>query len=731
MSALARAAVARQCLLPPSASLLIFPTQHRPLHSSSTSHPPRSRTAYSQTTSNLLIGAHTRVLYQGFTGRQATANAAASIAWGTKVVGGVSPGRSGTHQTLGLPVFGSVREAAAALRPDATAIFVAADQTAAAIEEAVEAEVGLVVAVAEHVPLRDMLRVHDVLRTQSRTRLVGANSPGIVAPRGRCRVGFQPLGVFSPGKVGIAAKSGTLSYEVAASTTRAGLGQSLCVGVGGDVLAGTDMCEALSVLLVDHATEAVALVGELGGVGELEAARLIGEYRRSGGQKPIVALLAGLGVESERVIGHAGAFWERSEELARTKQRALEEVGVSLVTHPSEMGEVIKRQLRDNSKHVPEEDQKLRSEFLWTGFDAGKGAIVQGQIDPAMVKDRFENNLQRHGISYQWDASALCYRITIEVDRSDRRLVIMVEKPGLRTRPVGVRNSSGKDDEGAVALLTKELGDLRPSSSQKGDSLAPILAQDTTQRLVRAMTGLMHDPFLNAFGITIHIDQHVLNNDGKLLVRGYNLKPIPLVPAAPNSRCQIKDPVEAEAATHGITHFSLPTQPRQKRCIGVLSNGAGLAMNMIDALHAELGRRRVAGRGEGVEEEEVAVANFLDTGGKATSETISRCLGWILRDERVRVVFVNIFGGIIRGDVIAEGLIMALKEMREEGAVGQGVGRATVPLVVRIRGTREKEGQALLAESGLDGVHVFDDFHKAADMAVELATLARIEDPKL
>lgn len=201
------------------------------------------------------------------------------------MVGGVSPGRSGTHETLGLPVLGSVREAAAALRPDATAIFVAADQTAAAIEEAVQAEIGLVVAVAEHVPMRDMLRVHDVLRTQSRTRLVGANSPGIVAPRGRCRVGFQPLGVFSPGKVGIAAKSGTLSYEVAASTTRAGLGQSLCVGVGGDVLAGTDMCEALGVLLRDDATEAVALVGELGGVGELEAAELIREYRRSGGRK--------------------------------------------------------------------------------------------------------------------------------------------------------------------------------------------------------------------------------------------------------------------------------------------------------------------------------------------------------------------------------------------------------------------------------------------------------------
>ncbi|TLS26107.1 hypothetical protein PpBr36_05234 [Pyricularia pennisetigena] len=739
----ARDAFAKSCGLGPC-------FQHRPLHSSgsgrsssggpniSSSQPRRVPTAYSQTAANLLIGAHTRVLYQGFTGRQATANAAASMEWGTKVVGGVSRGRTGTHETLGLPVFPSMREAAASLRPDATAIFVAADQTAAAIEEAIEAEVGLVVAVAEHVPLRDMLRVHDVLRTQRRTRLVGANSPGIVAPRGRCRVGFQPLGVFSPGKVGIAARSGTLSYEVAASTTRAGLGQSLCVGVGGDVLAGTDVCEALAVLLEHDVTEAVALVGELGGVGELEAAELIREYRRSGGQKPIVAVLAGLGVESERVIGHAGAFWEKRTELAKTKQRALEEVGVSLVTHPSEMGEVIKRKLQGDSKQASEQDQQPRREFLWAGFDTDKGAIGQGQIDTAMVKDRVENSLQRHGISYQWDASASYHGITVEVDRSDRRLVVMVEKPSMRTRPVGVRRDSGMDEDGAVALLAKELGDLRPGASQRGDPSAPMPGRDAAQRLWTSLTDLMHDPLLNAFRATLHMDQHALDDAGKLLVRGYSLKPVPVVPAAPNSRCRIEDAVEAEAATHGITHFLLPTEPHQRRCIGVLSNGAGLAMNMIDSLHAELGRRRMGAaardRGAKVEaevEQEVAVANFLDTGGKATSETISRCLGWILRDERIRVVFVNIFGGIIRGDVIAEGLIMALREMREGRAVGQGAGRAAVPLVVRIRGTREKEGQALLAESGLDGVYVFDDFHRASDMAIELAKLARIEDSKL
>jgi succinyl-CoA synthetase alpha subunit len=199
------------------------------------------------------------------------------MTWGTNIVGGTKPGAAGEH--LGLPYFSSVREAAQKLRPDATGVFIPANQAAGAIEEAIEAEIPLVVAVAEHIPLHSMLRIHSILRTQSKTRLVGANSPGIISVPGRCRIGFQPLPCFSEGRVGIAAKSGTLSYEAVASTTRVGLGQSLCIGVGGDIIAGTDLREAVQVLLEDDETEAIALIGEIGGFGEMDAAELIQEYR--------------------------------------------------------------------------------------------------------------------------------------------------------------------------------------------------------------------------------------------------------------------------------------------------------------------------------------------------------------------------------------------------------------------------------------------------------------------
>ena len=231
---------------------------------------------YTSTLPTLRIGSHTRVIFQGFTGKLATANAAESLAWGTNIVGGTKPGHTGTH--LGLPVLPTVREAVGQLRPDATAIYVPAALAPAAIEEAIEAEIPLVVAVAEHIPLHAMLRIHSMLKTQSVTRLVGANAPGIISTRGRCRIGFHPLPCFAPGLIGIAAKSGTLSYEAVASTTRAGLGQSLCIGVGGDILPGTDLREALEVLVADENTEGIALIGEIGGSGELDAAEWIREY---------------------------------------------------------------------------------------------------------------------------------------------------------------------------------------------------------------------------------------------------------------------------------------------------------------------------------------------------------------------------------------------------------------------------------------------------------------------
>jgi len=232
--------------------------------------------SYESTLANLRIGRHTRVIFQGFTGKQATANAKESLAWGTNIVGGVKPGSTGEH--LGLPVVPSVRRAMEELKPDATGIYVPAPLAPAAIEEAIEAEVPLIVAVAEHIPLHNMLRIHAMLKMQSKSRLVGANSPGIISATGRCRIGFQPLPCFVPGKVGIAARSGTLSYEAVASTTRAGLGQSLCIGVGGDIIPGTDLREALAVLEQDEDTEAIALIGEIGGSAEMEAVAWIRDY---------------------------------------------------------------------------------------------------------------------------------------------------------------------------------------------------------------------------------------------------------------------------------------------------------------------------------------------------------------------------------------------------------------------------------------------------------------------
>ncbi|KAK7988013.1 inositolphosphorylceramide-B C-26 hydroxylase [Apiospora arundinis] len=299
---------------------------------------------YDATLKNLKIGKHTRVIFQGFTGRQASANAKESIAWGTNIVGGVKPGYEGEH--LGLPVFPSVSKAVEVVKPDATGIYVAAHHAKAAIVEAIEAEVPLIVAVAEHIPLHDILEIHSILETQSASRLVGANSPGIISAVGKCRIGFQPLPCFEPGKVGIVAKSGTLSYETAASTLRAGLGQSLCIGVGGDVLSGTGLVDGLKILVEDENTEAIAICGEIGGYAELEAAEWIKEYRaKTRNPKPIAAVIAGVNVAQDRVMGHAGAFRLIDEPSAQEKIKALVNAGVDVVNHPSRFGPALKSSL--------------------------------------------------------------------------------------------------------------------------------------------------------------------------------------------------------------------------------------------------------------------------------------------------------------------------------------------------------------------------------------------------
>jgi len=306
---------------------------------------------YDDTIQNLKIGSHTRVIFQGFTGKQATANAKESIAWGTNVVGGVKPNGSGEH--LGLPVLPSVRAAMEQLKPDATGIYVAAHQATAAIEEAIEAEVPLIVAVAEHIPLHDMMRIHSMLQSQSKSRLVGANAPGIISAIGRCRIGFQPLPTFSPGHIGIVAKSGTLSYETVGSLTRAGVGQSLCIAVGGDVVAGTNFVDALKVFEGDKDTEAIIIVGELGGTTEEEAADWIKDYRkRVKNPKPIAAVIGGFEAPPGKVMGHAGAWVGLGEGTAASKYKALEDAGVTMVDHPAKFGGVMKDILAKSGRNV-------------------------------------------------------------------------------------------------------------------------------------------------------------------------------------------------------------------------------------------------------------------------------------------------------------------------------------------------------------------------------------------
>jgi succinyl-CoA synthetase alpha subunit len=225
-----------------------------------------------------------------------------------------------------------------AVNPHATGVFVPALFAAKAIEEAVEAEVPLIVSVAEHVPVHDMMRVHQILQTQSKSRLVGPNCPGIIAP-GACRLGIMPYKQFLPGRIGIVSKSGTLSYEAVGATTRAGLGQSLVVGMGGDMLPGTTLVDGLEVFYDHEGTDGIIVIGEIGGSAEFDAAESIKQYiKRTKNPKPIVAMVAGRTAPRGKVMGHAGALLTPGDKGAGAKIEALAEAGAAVVPHPGLFG---------------------------------------------------------------------------------------------------------------------------------------------------------------------------------------------------------------------------------------------------------------------------------------------------------------------------------------------------------------------------------------------------------
>lgn len=279
----------------------------------------------------ILINKKTKLIVQGITGNSGHFHAEQCQAYGTHLVGGVTPGKGGGH-TLGVPIFDTVWEAKEAVHPDATLIFVPAPYAADAILEAEDASIPLIVCITEGIPVRDMLEVKGVM-SRSKSRLIGPNCPGLITP-GECKIGIMPGYIHKKGKVGIVSRSGTLTYEAVWQTTKLGLGQSSCVGIGGDPLNGTNFIDVLKLFQNDPETEAVLLIGEIGGDGEEEAARWAKEHLK----KPLAVFIAGATAPPGKRMGHAGAIISGGKGTAHEKYAAFEKAGAYLTRSPAEMG---------------------------------------------------------------------------------------------------------------------------------------------------------------------------------------------------------------------------------------------------------------------------------------------------------------------------------------------------------------------------------------------------------